>query len=234
MFLLSSWLPDAAPNLPAEAGAKLVRFIAVQDLSWAAKRSGSAPPRAKAVTKFLEKEGEPAFEAMVSLCHVAKKISDTEEEPSARAAAGRALIMAMGCLNTLQACREEGGARKLFAKLETEPKGQLASRLERYDFAREAIVDHPELQPAAGAAANEARASKPVEPVPSEEDETDVGCMPMPPRPAWKPLEPEPKGRWKRILQTVAKMVLVHLAFVMVGLAGREVYQQLSMVSGEL
>lgn len=140
LMLLASWMSEAAPTLSDELSAKLVRFIALSDLSWAAKRPGAAPPRAKAIVDFLEKEGEPSFSALVSLCHVAKRKSDDKDHgQAAKTAAGRALIMAMGCLNTLHACRKNGGARNLFDLLKQEPRGDLRKSLDAYKFAQEAI-----------------------------------------------------------------------------------------------
>ena len=236
MLLLSSYMSEAAPKLDEVEQAKLVRFIAVQDLSWAAKRPAAAPPRAKAITEFLEKEGEPSFAALVSLCHVAKRYSEEDaERPATKAAGARALIMAMGCLNTLEACRQEGGARKLFDQLRDKPRGDLRRRLDAYEFAKAAIQRQPAL---AAVRPGDAKADE-VEA--TEEDEADSVAAALAARPSVPPKLPvdsalgqtKQGGRWNRILHKVARAVLMQMAFVSLGLVCREAYQALRAVPAE-
>jgi len=249
MLLLATYMSEAAPNLKEEDSARLVRFIAVQDLSWAAKRPGAAIPRAKAVIEFLE-EAEPPFAALVSLCHTAKRhADDPEQEPHAKSAASRALIMAMGCLNTVQACREEGGARALFGHLREKPKGALMRRLEKYEFAKAAIQQNPTpptpaadddlseiddalgidrskpLSEAAKTQAMKAAEDLTREPTEQEEFEAAISAMNIPK--VKKPSDFEKKeSRWTTLGKNLAKVVLLHLAFVTAGLAIRGVYKE--------
>ncbi len=222
MMLLASWMSEAAPTLDDDSSAKLVRFIALSDLSWAAKRPGAAPPRAKAIADFLEKEGEPSFSALVSLCHVAKRKSDdNDQEPAAKTAAGRALIMAMGCLNTLHACRHEGGARALFDKLKAAPRGTLRKRLDAYEFAKDAIREHTDDEPTDKA------------PVTEADDETEMILQSMKdaPKPSTS-AQPSSssESRWRRLATVCARVVLMHMAFVGVGMVCRESYKVLYAV----
>lgn len=238
MILLTAWLTDAAPNLQPDGQAKLVRFISLQDLSWAARRQDAAPPRSQAVIDFLERDGEPDFRALVALCCTAKRYSDGQADPRARAAASRALIMAMGCLNTLQACRREGGARKLFDRLQNEPHGELKKKLEKYEYAAQAIGDHPELGKLATTppASERSALSEPAQPAQSAREDKAEEALPLPPMPKVTPWTPpvEKTSRGRRLIRTVAKVVLLHLAFASFGIVIREVYARFQEVPGEL
>lgn len=227
LMLLASWMSEAAPTLGDELSAKLVRFIALSDLSWAAKRPGAAPPRAKSIVDFLEKEGEPSFSALVSLCHVAKRKSDDKGQgQAAKTAAGRALIMAMGCLNTLHACRQNGGARNLFDLLKQEPRGDLRKSLDAYKFAQEAIRES-----LAADDDDPTHEAIPPKPTMSEADEAVLQAMrsaSIPSKSAQPPSSTE--SRWRRVATIFARTAGIHVAFVLLGMACQEGYKLLYAV----
>ena len=147
MMRLVGWIAESVPELPDKDMAHLVRFIATQDKVICP----DSVKRHVAIAKFLTEEPAPdgaawtpPMSALIKLCHYAEKQTNADGVSAEdRTAFSRTLILAMSALNTLGACKAEGGIHTLAAALESDPNGAMAKRYEQYVYARDLVRSNP-------------------------------------------------------------------------------------------
>ena len=143
MLLLAGWLNGLhmITGLSEAENAKLMRLIAIQDKA----TTPDARKRYAAITSFFEEDERwvPPIVAMVALCHVAEERTNSESDECRKLTGARAMLLAMSSLNILAACYVNG-ASKLFRVLEEDPNGEVAGRLERFEYAMELVANRPE------------------------------------------------------------------------------------------
>ena len=156
MMRLVGWLTEAAPELSDKELSHLVRFVAVQDKVVCP----DIMKRHAAIAEFLNEEQapgggvwKPPMQSLAALCHLAEQRTNAPAVTSQeRSAFGRVLILAMSALNTLGACKREGGIDALLTMLEDDPNGQVAQHYHSFAYAQEYVrrdtADHsPSLSP---------------------------------------------------------------------------------------
>ena len=142
MMQIVDWLKELhmVTGLSEADNAKLVRFISVQDKVITPDES----KRYAAITSFLEEDASwsPPIVALVALCHLSEERTNSESDENKKLTGARAMLLAMSSLNMLAACYVHG-ASKLIRLLEEQPNGELAGRLERFEFATELVAKRP-------------------------------------------------------------------------------------------
>lgn len=148
--LLTAWLKEAAPAVSDDEINFLVKFIEVQQ-----PIPGQPDNRARAVhiTAFLEKQRTPPRTApLVSAVAMAQTRNFDVLEASERGPATRASAAMISALNTLCACKELFGPRKLFDLMREYPDADVAMRYTKMAYAAAALDAFSEarLRAAAG------------------------------------------------------------------------------------
>ena len=132
--LIIAWFAEAAPELPDQKMARIVRYVATGDRHICP----DIVKRSKALAEFLAGEPVPedTEEALLKLCNHAEKETNSKAcSAEERALRTRAFLLCMDCLNHLGACKDEGGPAALAAELARQPDGELAARYEGYSYA---------------------------------------------------------------------------------------------------
>lgn len=151
------WLREVAPELTESETTHLARFVAVQDRATCPEQR----ERHDAIAAFMEEKErwDPPLGALAELCREAEERRRRAKDPSA----GRVLMLAMDALNTLAACKEEGGARVLFEAIRRDASGQVAERYGEFGYARPLAQARRDAAVAAASAAAEAEFTDPSE-----------------------------------------------------------------------
>ena len=150
LSLIAGWVREACPHLVDDDVAQLMHFLSVQHPGIHEHNI----MRHQGITAFLEAAEAagkaPTPRSLFALGHLAKERSEAADRDMA-SRGERVLVVAMHALNTLVACRSEGGARKLFATLLGDPAGQVAVRYKALEFATD-YVRSPPPEPVVGLA----------------------------------------------------------------------------------
>ena len=142
MALIAEWLKEAYPSLIDDEVALLLRFVSAQHPG----RFDHNIMRHSGITAFLEAAeangSKPSLHALLALGHLARERSESPDSEMA-GRGGRILVAVMHAINTLAACEQEGGARKLFDAILRSPKGDVAKKYLDLEYATDCVRQPP-------------------------------------------------------------------------------------------
>ena len=142
---IRQWLVEASPELDCYGGhqelQELTTFIErqVPKLGESDNRSSAA-----AITSFLESKRMPRTAPLVAAVAASQTRELSSIAEAERPAAARVRAAMTSALNTLCACKEHGGPRRLFEAMREAPDGEMARRYASMSYAAAAVTAYSE------------------------------------------------------------------------------------------
>jgi hypothetical protein len=152
--LFSEWIVESNPEIQPTEVEHIINFIEVQQ-----QRIGHEDnrPRAAEIIDFLESHDAPKSEHLLITAWDARLRDSAEPSEAARLIRMKAALTS--ALNTLEAVRKYGGARKLFDAILADSSEKLAKEYSGRKFAHAALERHAEKVVSAASLARAPHAS---------------------------------------------------------------------------